>query len=483
MLLDTTALKALSFFRFEERGTHFWREVSAGVTTFMVMAYIIFVNPAILSYAGMPHLSPLGPPQGQVLVATCLASGLMTLMMGLVSNRPFALAPGMGLNAMVAFELVLGAGLTWQEAMGVVVLSGSILTLLIFSGLGEAVVAAIPLSLKYAIGIGIGFFIFFIGLVNGGLVRVPVETVPYVGGEAMGQPATPLVVGALDNLPVLVTIIGLVITILLFTRGWQFGLLVSVVLTTVIAILLNATTGFTAFTTGATIPEALFALPDFSFLRLPGLTNIPGIFAKLGFPIALMTIFSLMLTDFFDSSGTIIGLSEQLGEVGPDGQVEQLRPILLVDSLAAAVGGALGASLVTTCVESAAGVAAGGRTGLSAIVTAFLFFLAMFFAPLASIIPPQATAPVLIVVGFLMTSALKKINWNDFGEAFPALMTILVMPLAFSLIQGIAFGFISYVLIKLFQGRGNEVHWLMSGASAAFLLFLTLPGLQAIFGF
>ena len=314
-------------------------------------------------------------------------------------------------------------------------------------------------------------------------MRVPVETVPYMAGEAMGQPATPLVVGTLDNLPVLVTLIGLLITILLFTRGWQFGLLLSVALTTVLAIVLNATTGFTAFTTGATIPQALFALPDFSFLSLPGLTSLPGIFAKLGYPIAFMTILSLMLTDFFDSTGTIIGLSEQLGEVGPDGEVEQLRPILLVDSLAAAVGGALGASLVTTYVESAAGVAAGGRTGLSAMVTALLFFLAMFFAPLASIIPPQATAPVLILVGFLMTSGLKKINWNDFGDAFPALVTILVMPLAFSLIQGIAFGFISYVLIKWFQGRAKEVHWLMSGTSAAFLLLLTLPGLQAVFGF
>lgn len=472
-----------SFFHIAERGSTVGREVWAGVTTFMVMGYIIFVNPTILSYVGIPGLEDVGPPFNQVLVATCFAAGLMTLLMGLLANRPFALAPGLGLNAVVAFQLVLGAGLTWQEAMGVVVLEGLLITLLVVAGVREAVMKAIPASLKHAIGVGIGFFILFIGLVTGGLVRVPVETVPIEGGVAIGPPATPLALAPLDNLPVLVTVLGLLITIFLVARGWQFALLAGIALTTGIAILLNATTDFTAFANGARLPEAIVAVPTFAFLTLPGVQGISGLFAKLTLLSAFLTIFSLMLTDFFDTMGTIIGVSEQMGDVGPDGQVEKLRPMLLVDSLAAAVGGALGASSVTSYIESASGVAVGGRTGLTSVVTALLFFLAMFFAPIAGIIPPQATAPALILVGFLMAAGLKEINWSDFGEGFPALLTILIMPLTYSITDGIGFGFIAHVLIRLFQGRGREVHGLLWASAGAFLLFFLLPWLRTLLQF
>lgn len=472
-----------SFFHLNERATTVRREVWAGVTTFMVMAYIIFVNPSILSFAGVPPLQPLGVPFNQALVATCLSAGLMTLLMGLFANRPFALAPGLGLNAVVAFQLIAGAGLTWQEAMGVVVLEGVLITLLVLAGVREAVMYAIPAALKHAIGAGIGFFILFIGLINGGLVRVPVESAAVAEGVVVGQPATPLAIGALNNLPVFVTVIGLLITIMLFARGYRFALLAGIAITTVLAVALNATTGFTAFAAGATMPQAIFATPDFGALALPGLTGIPGMFVKLGLITAILSIFSLMLTDFFDTMGTIIGVSEQMGDVGPNGEVENLRPMLLVDSAAAAVGGALGASSVTTYIESASGVAVGGRTGLASVVTAILFFLAMFFAPIAGVIPAQATAPALIIVGFLMASSLKEIDWSDFAEGFPALMTVLIMPLTYSITDGIGFGFISYVLIKVFQGRSREIRPLMWISAGAFLLFFILPWLRTTFNF
>jgi len=429
-----------SFFRLRERGSNVRREVWAGATTFMVMAYIIFVNPTILSFAGLPGLEGKGPPFGQVMVATCFVSGLMTLLMGLLSNRPFALAPGMGLNAVVAFQLVVASGLTWQEAMGVVVLEGVLVTLLVLMGLREAVMHAIPNVLKHAIAVGIGCFIVFIGLINGGLVRVPVESLPIVDGAVAAQPPTPLAVGNLDNIAVLVTVTGLAITVYLFARGWQFALLLGIALTTGVAIVLNAAMGGGHFAAGATLPEAFFAWPDLGFMALPGLSGIGGVFPKLGILAGLLVVFSLMLTDFFDTMGTIIGVSDQMGDVGPDGEVEKLRPMLVVDSLAAVAGGSFGASSVTTYIESAAGVASGGRTGLASVTTAMLFFLAMFFGPIAGTIPPQATAPALIFVGFLMAGSLREIKWREFGEGMPALLTVLMMPLTYSITVGIGFG-------------------------------------------
>jgi AGZA family xanthine/uracil permease-like MFS transporter len=471
------------FFRFGERQTNLNRELWAGLSTWMVMAYIIFVNPSILSFAGIPGLEGVGPTFPQVLAATCFTAGLMTIIMGLVANRPFALAPGLGLNAVVAFQLVAAAGLTWQEAMGVVFLEGVIITLLVLAGVREAVMKAIPNALKHAIGAGIGFFILFIGLVNGGLVRVPVEGIPVVEGAVAGQPATPLSIGDLTTIPVFVTIFGLLFTIFLMARRWQFALLVGILVTTIVAIVLNASTNFTAFTAGATIPTAILAPPDLSFFTLPGLTGLPGLFVKLGVLSAILTIFSLMLTDFFDTMGTIVGVSEQMGDVKPNGDIDNLRPMLLVDSAAAAVGGAFGASSVTTYIESAAGVSVGGRTGLASVVTGVLFLLAMFFSPIAGVIPAQATAPALIIVGFLMAASLKRVDWEDFAEGFPALLTVLIMPLTYSITDGIGFGFITYTLIKLFQGKTRDIHPFMWGCAIAFAIFFALPWLREVLPF
>lgn len=469
-----------SFFRLSQRQTTVRREIGAGVTTFMVMAYIIFVNPAILSFAGLTDWEGKGPPLAQVMVATCFASALMTLLMGLVSNRPFCLAPGMGLNAVVAYQLVIGMGLTWQEAMGVVLVEGLAITMLVLVGLREAVMHAVPASLKHAIAVGIGCFIFFIGLVNGGLVRVPVESIAVVNGVATGQPATPLGLGTLSAVPVWITIAGLAMMVLLFARGWRSALLLGMMLTTVLAVAANWLTGGTGLAVGAKLPDAWWAMPDLGFLALPGVQGMPGMFAKLGLLSGLLVVFSLMLTDFFDTMGTIIGVSSQMGDVDAAGHVERLRPMLLVDSLGAVAGGAVGTSSVTTYVESAAGVAAGGRTGLTSVVTAALFGLAMFFAPMASVIPPQATAPALLLVGFLMARGLRAIEWDRFGEGFPALVTILLMPLTYSITNGIGFGFISYVGIKVCEGRSRQVHPLLWCTALAFLLYFTLPWLESL---
>ena len=457
-----------------ERGTTLRREVAAGVTTFMVMAYIIFLNPAILTFAGVPAGEGRGPPAAQVMVATCLAAGLMTLVMGLVSNRPLALAPGMGLNAVVAYQLVLGMGLTWQEAMAVVLAEGLAITVLVVVGLREAVMNAVPASLKHAIAVGIGAFIFFIGAFNGKLVRVPVESLRIVDGVPAGQPAPPLCLGTLGPVPVGVTLFGLAITVLMFARGWRAALLVGMILTTVVATVINSVTGGASLVDGARLPDSWWALPDLGFLTLPGVQGMSGMVAKLGWLSGSLVAFSLMLSDFFDTMGTVIGVSHQMGDVGPGGRVERLRSILLVDSLAAAVGGAVGASSVTTYVESAAGVAAGGRTGLTSVVTAALFGLAMFLAPVAGMIPPQATAPALLLVGFLMTRGLRAIEWHDFGEGFPALVTILLMPLTYSITNGIGCGFISYVAVKICTGRGREIPPLLWCTALAFLLYFAL---------
>jgi AGZA family xanthine/uracil permease-like MFS transporter len=412
------------------------------------------------------------------MVATCFASALMTLLMGLVSNRPFALAPGMGLNAVVAYQLVIGMGLTWQEAMGVVLLEGIVITVLVVAGLREAVMCAVPTSLKHAIAVGIGCFIFFIGLINGGLVRVPVESIAIVQGAPAGQPAPPLGLGTVGTVSVGVTIFGLAVTVLLFARGWQSALLLGMILTTVLATAVNWLTDGASLAVGARLPDSLWAVPDLGFLALPGVQGMAGMFARLGLLSGLLVAFSLLLTDFFDTMGTIIGVSHQLDDVGPTGQVERLRPMLLVDSLAAVAGGAVGASSVTTYIESAAGVAAGGRTGLSSVVTAALFGLAMFFAPVAGVIPPQATAPALLLVGFLMARGLGAIDWANFGEGFPALVTILLMPLTYSITNGIGCGFISYVAIKVCEGRSREIHPLLWCTSLAFLLYFALPWLE-----
>ncbi|HJS72228.1 MAG TPA: NCS2 family permease [Acidimicrobiia bacterium] len=435
-----------SYFKLSERGTSMGTEIRAGLTTFLVMAYIIFVNPSILSAAGLDPAA--------VGAATALVAGLLTILMGVVANVPIAMAAGLGINAAVAFGLVLGDGLTPEGAMGVIVLEGLIVTALVLVGFREAIMHAVPMALKRAIGVGIGLFILFIGFVNGGLIATPEGGVPIV---SFVFPNTP---GAW------VTLIGLLITVILYARKVPGALILSILATTIVALLWDV----------ATIPENFSVTPNFDTL---GAFDLGNVFTQLGFVAAALTIFSFMLTDFFDTMGTATAISEQAGLTDEEGKIEGVGKLLFVDSIGAAAGGAAGVSSNTSYIESSAGVAEGGRTGLTSVVVGILFLIAIFLSPLAGIIPQQATAPVLILVGFLMAGLLKGIDFEDFEEGFPALLAIVLMPLTFSITVGIGAGFVMYTLIKVVKGKFGDIHPLMWVVTIAFLIYFGQAVLDA----
>jgi adenine/guanine/hypoxanthine permease len=453
-------------FDLSRRGASVGAEVRGGLTTFMVMAYIIFVNPAILGFAGIPGLQGQGPGFAATQAATCLVAGVMTMAMGLVANYPLALASGMGLNAAVAFQLVAGMKLPWPAAMGVIVLEGVVITILVLTGLREAIMHAIPVALKQAIGVGIGLFILFIGLNAGGIVKP-------------GPPGVPVTLGELTAAPVAVALFGLLLMVWFQSRGMSSGLLLGIVLTTLLAVVVNAWTGGRAFPLPgqAVIPKTLVGWPDLSSLGA-GLDF--SVFARVGAVTAVVTIFSIMLSDFFDTMGTVIGIGTEAGWLGPDRRLPRLNRVLLVDSLAAVVGGAAGASSATTYVESAAGVAAGARTGLASVVTGLCFLVALFFAPVAGVVPAQATAPALILVGFLMIRLVRDIPFSDLEEGFPALLTVTLMPFTYSITNGIGAGFVAYCVIKLLRGKGAQVHAMMYGTAAAFVIYFAMPAVRAL---
>ena len=456
------------WFGLTARGTTAARETRAGFTTFMVMAYIIFVNPAILSFAGIAALEGQGPPFAATQAATCLVAGVMTIAMGLASNYPLALASGMGLNAVVAFQLIAGLKLPWPAAMGVVFIEGLVITALVLTGFREAIMNAIPLALKQAIGVGIGLFILFIGLVSAGIVKP-------------GPPGVPVTLGELTAAPVAVAVVGLFITLWLQARGSGGALLVGILVTTVLAVAVNSATGGRAFPIPgqAVLPRALFAWPDFSSV---GAGVNFEVFARVGVVTAVVTIFAIMLSDFFDTMGTVIGIGGEAGWLDRNGRLPRLNRVLLVDSLAAAAGGAAGASSATTYIESAAGVSAGARTGLASVVTGLCFLLALFFSPLAGVVPAQATAPALLIVGYLMTRVVREIRFADIEDGFPALLTLTVMPFTYSITNGIGAGFVSYCFIKLVRGKARAVYPMMWAAAAAFVIYFVLPGLRGLLG-
>ena len=454
------------YFGLARHGATVGGEVRGGLTTFMVMAYIIFVNPAILSFSGIPTLQSQGAPFAATQAATCLVAGALTIAMGLAANYPLALASGMGLNAVVAFQLIAGMKLPWQAAMGVVFLEGIAITILVLTGFREAIMDAIPLALKRAISVGIGLFILFIGLVSAGVVTP-------------GPPGVPLTLGELTSAPVAVALFGLLVTLWLQARGTSGSLLIGIALTTALAVLVNSATAGRAFPTPgqAVIPPSWLALPDFSTL---GAGVDLSVFARVGILAACVIIFSIMLSDFFDTMGTVIGIGGEAGWLTPDGKLPRLNRVLLVDSLAAVAGGAAGASSATTYIESAAGVSAGAKTGLASVVTGACFLLALFFAPVAGIVPAQATAPALIVVGYLMSAIVREIPFTDLDDGFPALLTLAVMPFTYSITNGIGAGFIAYCFIKVVRGRAAQVRPMMYAAAAAFVVYFALPALQGL---
>jgi AGZA family xanthine/uracil permease-like MFS transporter len=469
------------YFRFRDNGTTLARDTVAGATTFVVMSYIIFVNPAILGFVGVEGLEGTGLPTKAAAASTCLVAGVMSILMGLVTNRAFAIAPGLGLNAVVAFSLVAGEGLGFPEAMGIVVLEGALVTILVLVGMRERVMEAIPLELKKAIAIGIGLFIAFIGLVNSGIV---------VRGEG-----TPVDLARFTTWPILVTIFGLVLTIGLRAIGFRGDLLVGIIVTTALATLINWATDYEAFTAPgvARWPEDIVQGPDFS---LVGDISFDA-FATIGVVVTLAWVFSLFLADFFDTMGTLVGVGKQAGYLTEKGELPEIRKPLLVDSIAAMAGGAASASSATTYIESGAGVGAGGRTGWVSVVTGALFFPFLFVAPLIGMVPAQATAPALIIVGWLMVTALSEaeeraepgaerrterkfagIDFHDLAIGFSAALTIMIMPFTYSITDGIGFGFIAYVVIRLAQGEVRRIHPLMYAAGAAFTLYFLIPLLQ-----
>jgi adenine/guanine/hypoxanthine permease len=472
----------LGRFRFAENGTTLARDTIAGATTFIVMSYIIFVNPQILGFAGVEGLQERGLPFDAVLTSTCLVAGVMTILMGLFTNRAYAIAPGLGLNAFVAFTLVAGAGLSFPEAMGLVVVEGLAVTVLVLLGMREAVMRAIPLDLKKAIAIGIGLFIAFIGLVNSGLV-------------VRGTPVVDL--AEFTTWPVFITVLGIVLTVALRAIGFPGDLLVAIILTTAVATIINYAADVYPEDIGyARFPDDVVRAPDFS---LVGEFSFDA-FATLPFVAALAFAFSLFLADFFDTMGTLVGVGRQAGYLDARGELPDIRRPLLVDSLAAAAGGAASASSATTYIESASGVAVGGRTGWVSVVTGALFFPFMFFAPLIGMVPPQATAPALLIVGWLMMSVLTEseeeaeeealeggrrrgrklagIDFHDVALGLSAAFVIMFMPFSFSITDGIAAGFIVYVLVRVFERRWADVHPLMYGAAGAFVLYFLIPLLQ-----
>jgi AGZA family xanthine/uracil permease-like MFS transporter len=438
------------YFKFEERGTNFGTEVRAGLTTFFVMVYIIFVNASILS-AGF-GLDPAGA--AAISAGTALIAGIMTIAMGVVGNYPLALAAGLGINGVVAFSLT-ARGLSPEGAMGVIVWEGLVVTILVLVGFREAVMNAVPLALKRSIGAGIGLFILFIGFVNGGFIVSPQGGVPPV------VPVFPTTTAQFLFLA------GLLFTIVLWVLKVRGALIISIVVISVIALLLGITK----------VPSDFSVTPNFSTL---GKFDLANVFNVLGLLAAVLTIFSIMLTDFFDTMGTVTGVASEAGLAEEDGSVPGVGRVLFVDSLAAVAGGLGGVSSNTTYIESAAGVAEGGRTGLTAIVVGILFLFAIFLSPLASIIPNQATAPALVLVGYLMFTQVRGIDVDNVEDGLPALLTMILMPLTFDITVGIGAGFITWVLIKVARGKLSEIHWLMWVVAIMFLVYFLQGWLNAV---
>lgn len=423
------------FFKITENNSTLKTEIIAGTTTFMTMVYILAVNPSILSDAGMD--------KDAVFTATALSALIATLVMALVAKLPFALAPGMGLNAFFAYTVVLGMGYTWQFALTAVFLEGIVFLLLTAFNIRELIVNSIPLNLKHAISVGIGFFIAFIGLQSTGLI--------------VDNPATLVSLGSMKNPSVLIGLSGVLVTGLLLARNVKGALLIGILTSTIIGLFVGVTV----------IPD------DFQFVSLP--PSIEPIFFKFDFSQILsfdmlIVLFTFLFVDMFDTVGTLVGVSSKADMLDKDGKVPRVKQALFADSIGTTVGAVLGTSTVTTYVESAAGVAEGGKTGMTALTVAVMFGLALFLAPIFMMIPPEATASALIIVGLFMISPIMKIDLNDFTEAIPAFLTIIMMPLTYSIAQGIVFGMLSYVILKLLTGRHKEIKPIMYIIAVLFII-------------
>ncbi|MFI1974177.1 NCS2 family permease [Streptomyces wedmorensis] len=459
------------YFRISDRGSTLGREIRGGFATFFTMAYILVLNPIILGSAQDKYGHHLDP--AQLVTVTALVAAVMTVIMGVAGNLPLALAAGLGLNAVVAFQLA--PLMSWPDAMGLVVLEGLLICALVVTGLREAVMHAIPQQLKQAISVGIGLFIAFIGFVDAGFVtRIPGETgsVPVQLGAS----------GHLSGWPVFVFCLGVLLTVALMARKVKGAILLSIVVTTVVAVVVNELADVPAQAWGLTVPavpDDLVAAPDFG---LVGSFSLFGAFGQIGLVTLVLLVFTLLLSDFFDTMGTVVGVSSEAGLLDEDGKVPHLGRILLVDGAAAVAGGAASASSNTSYIESAAGVGEGARTGFASVVTGGLFALALFLTPLATVVPAQAAAPALVAVGFLLMTQVRHIDWTSLDIAIPAFLTIVVMPFTYSITNGIGAGFLAYVVIKAVLGKAREVHWLLWATAALFTVYFAIDPVERLLG-
>ena len=467
-----------SFFKITERGSTVGREIRGGFVTFFTMAYIVALNPLIIGLAKDSTGKYLGgdgshPNLAMVAAMTALMAGLLTILMGAVANFPLALATGLGLNTFVAVGIA--SRMTWADAMGLIVLEGIIITVLVLTGFRTAVFRAVPQQLKIAISVGIGLFITLIGLVDSGFVR------------RTGSGPVPVQLGDNGNLvgwPIVVFGFGLLLMIALLVKKVKGAILISIITSTVVAIIVEKAFKIGPNFDGATgkvnpkgwglnvpaLPSKVVAKPDFGLF---GHFSIFGGFHVAGITIisAVLLVFTLLLSDFFDTVGTVTAIATEANLIDAQGTIPNNNKILIVDSLAAAMGGVGSISSNTSYIESASGVGEGARTGLASVVTVILFLLTTFLAPLVAVIPYEAATPALVIVGFLMMSQIKEVEWSDYGIGIPAFLTIILMPFTYSISVGIGAGFISHVLIRLVQGRGKEVHGLLYFVSGLFVIY------------
>ncbi|WP_203249028.1 NCS2 family permease [Sporosarcina beigongshangi] len=433
------------YFEFDKLGTNYRREIIGGLTTFLAMAYILVVNPLMLSLDAVPDLpDAMRMDKGAVFVATALAAAVGSLFMGLIARYPIGLAPGMGLNAFFAFSVVLGMGIPWQTALTGVLFSGLIFIVLSLTGLREIIINAIPTQLKFAVGAGIGLFITFLGLQNAKII--------------VADPNTLVTLGDLSRGPTLLAIFGLVITVAMMVRKINGAIFYGMIATTIVGMVVG-----------------LINLPEKIVDKVPSVAPTFGAAfdadpASLFTTQFLVIVITFLFVDFFDTAGTLVAVANQAGLMKDD-KLPRAGKALLADSLATVTGSVFGTSTTTSYIESSAGVAAGARTGFASIVTGILFLLALFFSPLLFVITSEVTAPALIIVGVLMVATLGNIEWTKFEIAVPAFFTIIAMPLTYSIATGIAIGFIFYPITMILSGRKKEIHPIMYGLWVIFVLY------------
>src|SRR5665647_2861772 len=474
-----------SYFKITERGSTVWTEVRGGLVTFFAMSYIVVLNPIILR--GIPdgsgHLLGGPDPAGaaKVAAATALVAGLMSITMGVVARFPLALATGLGLNAFLLYSVASLEGMTWPDAMGIIVLEGLIILVLVLTGFREAVFRAVPKELKMAIGVGIGLFIALIGLVDAGIVRP--------GNPVLGFG----IGGSLAGWPILVFVVGLFLMAILLVRKVRGAILIAIAAATVFAVLaeLIAKIGPRRDTEGVLVneagwglvvpklPEKVVDLPDLSLISHFSLFGSVG---KIGLLAVVLLVFSIMLADFFDTMGTMVAIGGEAGLLDEEGNPPRTKQILIVDSIAAAAGGAASVSSNTSYIESAAGVGDGARTGLASVVTGVAFLLATFLSPLVQMVPYEAATPALVVVGFLMMMQISGIDWKNIEVALPAFLVIVLMPFTYSITVGIGAGFIAFVVLKVALGKAKLVHPLLWVCAALFVVYFALGPIQDLLG-